>query len=242
MGKKFLVLFVYITILCCSILSEQIDILKKIDEIRAPAESFSFDLEIIVKTKNEQKISKYTVYVNSATKSLVKFTYPAEDKGKIMLMVGNDMWMYFPTTQNPIRISPQQRLLGDVSNADAARVVYSIDYEVITSTRELINNFELLKLTLKPKTKNAAYGEILLWVDTETYKPYKAEYYSSFQKLLKTVQYKEYQEILGNQRPTLLEIYSEFSKDKITLMKYSNFKLETLPDKYFRKEYLKYVK
>ncbi|MCX7957331.1 MAG: outer membrane lipoprotein-sorting protein [Endomicrobia bacterium] len=220
------------------------DFLEKIDEVRAPSNSFCFDLEVVVKYNTKEEVSRYVVFVKDATKSLVKFTYPASEKGKKILMVENDMWISFPSTQKPIRISPQQRLVGDASNADIARVVYSIDYEIKKCSVEAIGENKYLRLELVAKTKSAPYGKIYLWVEktTDTYCPIKAECFSSFDKLLKVVEYLEYQEIFGKRRPTLLKITSTLEKDKITFMKYTNFKLETLPENYFQKDYIKYLK
>lgn len=233
---------VHLLLLLTSLAIVKEDILRRVDEIRAPAEDFSFDLEINVEEKDRKDVRKYRVMVKDATKTLVKFVYPPTEKGKVMLMVGNDIWMHFPTTQRSIRLSPQQRLSGDASNADVARVVYSYDYKVRSVSEGRLGDIEVYKLELTTKTKNAPYGRILLWVEKYTYKPLVAEHYSHFVKLLKKAHYENYKEILGKERPTQLRIHSELHKDRVTIMKYSNFKLEKFPESYFQKEYLKYMK
>lgn len=218
------------------------NILQIVDEIRAPGKDFSVDLTIITRRNGKENTYMYKVSVKDGTKSLVRFIYPASEKGKIMLMEENDIWMYFPTTNKPIRLSPQQRLIGDVSNGDVARVTYSIDYFVSTMTIVKVNSKITRRLELLPKTKAAAYGKIILYVEEETYRPYKAQFYSMFGKLLKTAYYRDYKEILGRDRPTELIIHDEIQKNRLSIMRYSNFGKETLPATCFSKEYLKYVR
>ena len=40
------------------------------------------------------------------------------DTGKLMLKNGNDLWFYDPANQASVRISPDQRLLGQAANGD----------------------------------------------------------------------------------------------------------------------------
>ncbi|TET58563.1 outer membrane lipoprotein-sorting protein, partial [Candidatus Aerophobetes bacterium] len=103
-------------------------IIEEADKARGPGDSFRFELKITsLKPDRKDEISKFEVLVKGIDKSLVKFTYPRRDKGKVMLMVGNNLWIYIPTARNPIRISQQQRLMGQVSNGDVARTNFAAD-------------------------------------------------------------------------------------------------------------------
>ncbi len=219
------------------------EILKAVDEVRAPGEDFSFDIKITSKQQGRNStVQELTVSVKDATKSLVKFTYPPENKGRVLLMVGQNLWIYMPTINKPIRISPRQRLVGQVSYGDVARVVYSYDYIVASDQVERVDEKELIRLSLTPKTKEATYGKIVLWVAAETYKPRKAQFYALSGKLLKTAYYKGYTEVLGKERPMIIEIHDELRKGEVSLMEYSHMQAANLPASYFQKEYLKYVR
>ncbi|MEK9148427.1 MAG: outer membrane lipoprotein-sorting protein, partial [Candidatus Desantisbacteria bacterium] len=180
--------------------------------------------------------------VKDADKSLVKFTYPSNNKGRLFLMVGNNMWVYIPDTRRPIRISPQQRLLGQISNGDVARVVYSLDYNANLLGKEKIDKEEFLKLELTAKTKEAAYSRILLWTDAENYKPQRAEFYAASGKLLKTALYKGYAMVLGRERPLIMEIRDELCKGEYSIMEYSNMKIDDTPKAFFQETYLKHIR
>lgn len=218
-------------------------ILEKVDQIRAPGDTFVFDLKITYKKEEkEDVIQKFTVRVKDADKSLVKFTYPPVYKGRLFLMVGNNMWIYIPGTRGPIRVSPQQRLLGQISNVDVARVVYSLDYNAKLLGKEKIDEEECFKLELTPKSKQATYSRILLLVETKSFKPIKAEFYTASGKLLKTAFYKGYTKVLGKERPLVLEIYDELRKGEHSIMEYSNMEVVDTPQAFFQKTYLKHIR
>lgn len=217
------------------------EILRKVDEIRAPSKHFVCDLEIISR-KGEKKITKkFKLFVGDETKSLVKFVYPPADKGKFLLMVGENLWFYTQGIRKPIRITPQQRLLGEVSNGDVARVVYSIDYSPVSISEMEMDNKNMYKLQLVAKRKSATYGKIALLIEKETFNPYKAEFYAISGKWLKTAYYKNYELILEKKRPTEMEIIDELRKNQSSIMKYSNFEIKKFPDYYFQKAHLKYL-
>lgn len=217
--------------------------LRAVDEVRAPGTNFSFDLTITFNRVGEGPlVQKLTVYVKDAIKSLVKFTEPPEIKGQVLLMVGQNLWIYLPKVNQPLRISPQQRLIGQVSYGDVARVVYDYDYIVQSESTEKIDNMGLIKLELKAKNQEATYGQIILWIESGTYKPYKSQLYAFSGKLLKTAYYKGYGAILGKDRPMTLEIHDEVRKGEISIIEYTNMEITNTPESHFQKEYLKYVR
>ncbi|MBI3813642.1 MAG: outer membrane lipoprotein-sorting protein [Nitrospinae bacterium] len=210
------------------------EILEKVDNIRAPANTFIFNLKVTVNKADEESDTEFSVRIKDAKKSLVVFKSPPSNKGRVLLMVEDNMWIYIPWTRNPIRISPQQQMMGRVSNADVARVVFSLDYSV--------ESVEDDKLTLLAKTKGAAYKGITLWIEKDTYKPVKSEFYAISGKLLKTAYYKGYKEILGKERPTILEIHDAIKESEISIMEYSNIKIEDTPDAHFQKGFMERVR
>lgn len=152
------------------------------------------------------------------------------------------MWIYIPGTRNPIRISPQQQIMGRVSNADVARVVYNLDYSTDSIEDDNLDGKNVTKMSLTAKTKGAAYETINLWIEKESFKPIKAEFYTISGRILKTTYYKGYREILGKERPTILEIHDGIKKSEISIMEYSDIKIEDTPDMYFQKTYMERVK
>jgi outer membrane lipoprotein-sorting protein len=219
------------------------EILKAVDSIRAPGRDFAFGLKVTyLRTGKQPVVQRFDAAVKDASKSLVKFTSPAEIRGRVLLMAGQDLWMYIPTVNQPIRISAQQRLLGPVSNADAARVIYSYDYSAELLGEEKVEGVTCHKLELKPKTAEAAYGRIVLWADNRTHQPIRAQFYAFTGKLLKTASYKGYQTVLGKERPMVVDVRDEIRDGEVSRMEYSRLRIANTPDSYFKKDNLRNVR
>lgn len=235
----FLILFVfYISPPGISYAVTPQEILQMVDQIRAPANTFTFHLKVTVNKNDQDSKAEFLVRVKDAQKSLVIYKSPPSNKGRVLLLIENNMWIYIPGTRNPLRISPQQQILGRVSNADAARVVFSLDYSADSVTEDVLDGQKVLKMSLMAKTTGAAYKNIILWVKNETYQPIKAEFFALSGKLLKTAYYKKYQEILGQKRPTMLEIHDGIKESEVSIMEYSDLKIEDTPDAYYQKTFM----
>lgn len=214
------------------------EILEKVDQIRAPADTFTFHLKVTVNQSDADSKAEFFVRVKDARKSLVIYKYPPANKGRVLLLVEDNMWIYIPGTRNPLRISPQQQIMGRVSNADAARVVFSLDYSADTVSQDVLDGQKVIKMALAAKTAGAAYKNITLWVAAENYQPLKAEFFAVSGKRLKTTYYKGYQNVLGKQRPTVLEIHDGIRESEISVMEYSQIKVEDTPDAYYQKTFM----
>ncbi len=218
------------------------EILKKVDEIRAPGRTFVFNLKVIVKKGDSQSEAGFLVRVKDAKKSLVLYKSPPSNRGRVLLMVEDNLWIYIPGTRRPLRISPNQQLMGRVSNADVARVVYSLDYKPVSLEDDNINGRKVLRMSLSAKTKGAAYKNINLWIEKDTFRPIKAEFFALSSRLIKTVYYKGYKEVLGKKRPIILEIHDAIKESEVSIMEYSNFRLDDTPDIYFQKTFMERVR
>jgi hypothetical protein len=159
-----------------------------------------------------------------------------------MLMVGNNLWIYIPTSRNPIRISQQQRLMGQVSNGDVARTNFAGDYVPTLLREEELEGKLSYVLELKAKSKEVAYHRIIYWVEKDSFDPLKSEFYTISGKLLKTAYYQGYEEIQGRERVTRLVIVDNFRKGQSSIMEYSNMEIEEFPDRIFQKSYLKHLR
>jgi hypothetical protein len=217
------------------------EILEKVDQFRAPSKSFTFRLNL--KSTREERFSSAELFVRikDAKKSLIVYTAPPSMKGRVVLMVEDNMWIFIPGTRNPIRISPQQQLMGQVSTADVARVVYHLDYKADSAEEAIVEQEKMLKLNLSAKTQGAAYSAIELFVNPLNYAPIKAEFYALSGRHLKSATYKNYQSILGKSRPTLLEIHDHVQKSDVSLLEYWEIKEADTPDEYFQKSFMERV-
>ncbi|WP_109314792.1 outer membrane lipoprotein-sorting protein [Pseudovibrio ascidiaceicola] len=205
------------------------DLLRLVDEIRAPANNFQFHVKVSTGSKSTLTMQ---VNVKDQSKGLVRYLTPKKNKGRSILFVGRNMWVYIPGSRRPLRISPQQQVLGGVSSADIARTVYSADYKVMSvnadSSREKT-------LSLKAKSKAAAYGRIALVVSAKDTRPLRAKFFSANgERLLKTAYFEGYKAVLGRQRPTKLRIVDHLAGNATTTMTYSKYQLKDTPASWFQ--------
>lgn len=160
-----------------------------------------------------------------------------------MLKNGKDLWFYDPGTKSSVRISPQQRLMGEASNGDVITVNFARDYRATYGGEETIADGERKqrrshKLLLAAATDDATYAAIELWVDAENRRPIKARFLADSGRLLKTAYYRRFQPQLGAERPTETVIIDGLNPQQVTLVRLSDFAARNIPVTWFQRDYL----
>jgi outer membrane lipoprotein-sorting protein len=216
------------------------EIVRKADLVRAPVESFIWDVTITTyEGSKAPTVNGFEVYVKGVSKTFVKFVSPTRNVGRSLLGLDRDLWIYLPDAGKPVRIPLSQRLVGQVANGDIARTNYSGDYTATVVGSDKVNGVDSHILDLKAKSKEITYAAIKYWVTKETYHPVKAEFYAGTGTLLKTGVFEQYQESGGRLRPTRLTLVDAIRRDHKSTMDVSNLRIRELPDKYFNKNYMK---
>jgi outer membrane lipoprotein-sorting protein len=223
-------------------------ILAASDAIRNPGRSFSVTVTLtdyqggkLADTSTLQSFSR--LQPTGQYSSLVRFVLPARDAGKLMLKNGNDMWFYDPTNKASVRLSPQQRLLGQASNGDVATVNLGKDYKpTLLGTEEVQNGERQMrksyKLSLAAAVPDVTYASIEMWVDMENSRPIKARFFAESSRLLKTVYYRKFNPELGAYRPTESVIIDGLDPQAVTLMRFSDYAEREIPETWMQRDYL----
>ena len=225
------------------------EILAASDAIRNPGRPFSVTVTLTeFQTGKQVDTSTLTSYARTPQQggqfaSLIRFVLPARDAGKLMLKNGNDMWFYDPANKASVRLSPQQRLLGQASNGDVATVNLANDYKATLAGEEDILDGErrtrkAYKLALSAAAPDVTYASIEMWVDAENNRPLKARFFAESSRLLKTVYYRRFQPQLGAERPTETVIIDGLNPQSVTLMRFSDYKAHAIPDAWMQRDYL----
>ncbi|OOG51424.1 outer membrane lipoprotein-sorting protein [Polaromonas sp. C04] len=225
------------------------EILTASDAIRNPGRPFSVTVTLTEFQAGKQ-VDTSTLVSYSRTErqgdqfaSLIRFVLPARDAGKLMLKNGNDMWFYDPASKASVRLSPQQRLLGQASNGDVATVNLAKDYQATLVGDEEIMDGERRtrmahKLALTAVAPDATYASIEMWVDAENNRPLKARFFAESSRLLKTAYYRHFQLQLGAERPTETVIIDGLNPQSVTLMRFSDYKARAIPDSWMQRDFL----
>lgn len=224
-------------------------ILAASDAIRNPDKPFALTVTL-VEYRNAKQTDSNTLTVYSKAdpnsgqfRSLIRFAAPARDANKMMLKSGNDLWFFDPNSKASIRLSPQQRLLGQAANGDVVTVNLAKDYQAKIAAEESIQDGErqtrrCYKLALAAVAADVTYHHIEMWIDASNSRPVKARFYTESGQLLKTAYYRRYQAQLGGERPTETVIIDGLDPNWVTVMRYGDYAWREVPEAWLQRDYL----
>src|SRR5882762_2125843 len=216
------------------------DILRRADVVRFPQEGFEVLVNIRTAQDGRTREERLFKVLSKGNENTVVLTLePASERGQVLLMRGHDLWLFLPRVSQPVRLSLAQRLVGQVSNGDIARANFAGDYTPRLVGMEKAGNDDLYVLDLMAVDRTVTYQRVRYWVRQASFRPYKAEFYSLSDRLLKTCRYDEFKALGGKARPTKLVLVDALNKGEESTVEYSNMKLRQLPDQIFTKEYLR---
>ena len=225
------------------------EILAASDLVRNP--DFPFGLtNTLIEYRNGAQSDSSTLALYSRAdphsgqfRSLIRYLAPARDANKLILFSGKDLWFYDPSSKASVRMSPQQRLLGQASNGDVVTVNFALDYKAVAVSEEEVQDGDrkprqCYQLELQQRTPDATYARILMWVEVGSYRPVKAAFYSDSGKLLKKAYYRRYEMQLGALRPTETIIIDGLDPKWVTVMRFSDMVRRDVPEAWLQRDYL----
>ena len=171
-------------------------------------------------------------------RNLVEYAEPARDAGKRVLLGGGSLWFYDPASKQSVRISPQQRLVGQAAIGDVLTVNLAVDYTATLVGEEAIDDAghqqrQCWHLDLKAANDQSTYGRIEYWVEKGTYYPIKGKLYSDSSRLLKIVYYRDFEDRLGAKRPTQVVILDAVDTSLATIVNLGDWQFHDVPDLWF---------
>jgi len=167
-------------------------------------------------------------WIQGDDQSFTEYLSPPREKGTKMLKIGDELWMYSPSTDRTIRISGhmlRQSVMGsDLSYEDLMedRRLQN-DYEAEVVEEENLGDRPCWVLLLTSKTENIAYHSRKIWVDKERFVSLREERYAKSGKLIKTIQVMSVRRIENRWFP--MEIVF---KDELKTGKGTKFILESI--------------
>jgi outer membrane lipoprotein-sorting protein len=160
-----------------------------------------------------------------------------------VLLDGLALWFYDPASKTSVRISPQQRLIGQAAVGDVLTVNLKADYDSSLLGTETIPDAERAQrqcwhLELKAANERAVYNRIEYWVERKTFYPIKGKLYSDSGRLLKTVYFRNFDQRLGAVRPNEEVIIDAVDTALATVATFSDDVFKDVPDLWFQRDYL----
>lgn len=229
------------------------DILAGMDKVRNPGQPFRVTNTLTEYVKGQARNRVVLVVVAREDKTthefsnLVRYVEPARDFGKMVLMNGSNMWFYDPSSKASVRVSAQQRLMGQASNGDVVTANLAKDYTAKLDGEEQLEdadrqNRSCWHLDLKAATDQAVYSRVEFWIEKGTYRPVKGKFYSDSGRLLKIAYYHKFQEQLGGMRPAETIIIDAVDSNLVTTMANSDMQAQAVPESWFQRDYLPRLK
>lgn len=221
------------------------EILKKIDANRVIDKAVSVS-SMIIHSRSGTRTIKSKAWSEGNDKALVEYLAPPREKGKKMLKLGKQLWIYTPEPNDRIitisgHLLRQSVMGSDLSYEDMMESdVLAQDYRAIVRGKEKYNNRECWVLELTARHEDVAYYSRKLWVDTERYLPLKEERYARSGKLLKKAEIHEVFPVDGRWYPKHMTF-----KDMLVRGEGTEFIIESIdfgvaiPDYFFTKAALR---
>lgn len=227
------------------------DIVARADAIRNPEKPFratSVLTEYHSGTATDRNVLFIFSKIDPAThqfRNLARYVDPPRDAGK-MVLLGSVLWFYDPASKDSVRISPQQRLVGQAAIGDVLTVNLAVDYSASLVGEETITDAshqqrKCWHLDMKAATDAATYNHVEYWVEEGSYDPIKAKFYSDSGRLLKILYYRDYVERLDGVRPTQAVIIDAVDSSLVTVVDFQDSKFQDIPDIWFQRDYLPHL-
>lgn len=159
-------------------------ILARVDRLRHPWPAFTVDLTMT----SGRSSQRWRVMARENGDVRLEGLSDAE-KGRVVLQKGDGLWLLLPGTKHPIRVTPQQRLMGPAAAGDVARTRFQEDYRVTALAEAPFEGHTCWHLDLTAKRPVLSARTVQLWVDRATGAPLQAEFHLASGKLARTARF-----------------------------------------------------
>lgn len=160
------------------------EILARVDRLRHPWPAFT--MELTLNAPGASQRWKVTARDNGDARL---DGLSAKEKGRAVLLKGDQMWLLLPGSKRPVRVTPQQRMMGPAAGGDVARTRFREDYSVQTLGEDTLEGQGCWRLDLAAKQPSISARQVILWVSREGNLPLKAEFRLASGKLARTARF-----------------------------------------------------
>lgn len=178
------------------------------------------------------KTRKYVVYTGTGERALVLFK-SAADAGEKMLMNDGNFWMFLPSSQRSIRITPMQKLLGQASLGDIATLSWTKNYTIRSESTKT----HVIVLSLAAKSASASYQRIVLRLATIDNFPLSADLYLRSGVMAKTARYIRGKRN-GKTAVVAMQLTDRLHRNSKTVIKYLSVRPAKIPSRLFNPQIL----
>jgi len=168
------------------------EILARVDRLRHPWPAFTVELTL----KDGAATQRWRVSARENGDARIDGLSDKE-KGRSVLMLGDQMWLLLPGSKRPLKVTPQQRMLGPAAGGDVARTRFRQDYTVQTVAEDDLEARPCWRLDLSARKPSTSARTVHLWVAKDRLVPLKAEFHLASGKLARTARFGPPAQALG---------------------------------------------
>lgn len=211
-------------------------LLRRMDEAMGP-DSYTMYRKLI-NIKDDGSRREYVMFTlkKGRDKVINLFLEPPDEKGRVMLRVGENMWLKIPDIEQALRVSSMHSVVGGIfNNWDLMATEFHSEYAVQEAEAEK----DVYALTLRAKNRWAVYDKLKLQVGKEDLLPRRIEAFSTTDVLLKTVTFGEVKDFgEGVLRPSVMETESPLWPGVKAVMIFADIRRRELSDEVFTVNYM----
>jgi outer membrane lipoprotein-sorting protein len=228
------------------------EIVTATDKVRNPDQPFRTTLRLTEYVGGQERNHDSLVVFSKEDsetrqfRNLVQYVEPARDAGKRVLLDGHSLWFYDPDSKVSVRISAQQRLIGQAAIGDILTVNLAADYAATMLGTETLDDAarqprQCWHLELKAGNDLATYNRVEYWVEQRTFYPIKGKFYSDSGRLLKIVYFRNFATRLGAVRPTEAIIIDAVDSSLATAASLGEYAAQDIPEAWFQRDFLPHL-
>lgn len=201
------------------------EMIKRLDENLFFA-SARYESEIIIRQGQRERVLEMVTYSKSdgeEYRALTEFMDP-RNRGTKYLMIGNDLWMYFPQAEEIVSISGhmlREGMMGsDFSYKDVLESTELLDlYSFELEGEEMVDGqMSYILLGTAKEDREVLYYQRKAWIHQEDFTLLREELFSPSGRLLKVLEIKEIKEFEdGRLFPVQMVMRDKLRQDSETL-------------------------
>lgn len=240
---------------CYALTDEEkgLEIVREVDQRDTGFGDTKSEMKMILRNRSgdetHRKLRIQTLEViGDGDKSLIVFNSPRDVKGTAFLsfthaLDPDDQWLYLPALKRVKRISSSNKSGPFLGSEYAFEDLTSFEvpkYKYKYLRDEVLDGKDSFVIELYPQYEHSGYTRQISWIDKERYIPLQAEYYDRKNTLLKTQEFKGYQQYLDQYWRADEMVMTNHQNGKVSVLLWENYQFQNgLKDRDFDRNTLK---
>jgi outer membrane lipoprotein-sorting protein len=206
---------------------------QQLDRIRRPLKSFTVNVTLTdIRDNKPDTITNFIIYARKTTgypdfDTITRCDSPENDRGKVVLTKSSEAWLYDPKSSRPVSI-PFEKMRSKFFFAYGLTTSFVREYDAENIGPEKAvdaarREHACWHLKLAHRSTAGPGQEIIdYWLDKESLRPVRGQIFSANGKLLRTVYYTEFKNVLDEIRPTRLVVIIHTEPGLVTDIHFTN--------------------